>query len=507
MGSAEQTEQPALRMIGIHKTFNGSVRALKGVDLDIRRGEIHALLGENGAGKSTLMNILGGVLQCDEGEIQRNGEVVRVQDSLAAADLGIAFIHQELNLIPDLTIFENLYLGQELRTRVGTIDRQAMIAGSRRIFAQMDMEIDPNATVRDLPATEKQVVEIAGALLQDADLIIMDEPTTSLTSHEIESVFRIMRTLRSRGVSIIFISHKLGEVMTICDRFTVLRDGAISGSGAVAEVTEEDLVQLMVGRALADVSFQSHANSSEVLLEAAGLSCAGVYVDISFKVRKGEVVGFTGLAGDGRSEVFETVFGVRPADAGSILVNGRPVTINRPADATLLGIGYAPKNRKENAIIKDLSIAHNVSLASLAALCTWGIVRRREETTRVTKHVMRMSLRYSGLDDPITSLSGGNQQKAVLARWLEADSDIIVLDNPTQGIDVGAKAEIYEILAELAGQGKAVVVLSSEFSEIARLCDRTYVMYHGSIVAELDQESLSEETVMAFSTGVLGKSS
>lgn len=497
----------ALQMSGISKTFNSSVRALKTVDLEIRPGEIHALLGENGAGKSTLMNILGGVLQSDEGEIRRNNELVTIPDSLAAEKLGIAFIHQELNLVPDLSVYENMYLGDELRTRIGTLDTRAMIEGAQRVFRKLNMNIDPSAIVRDLPATEKQVVEIAGALLQDADLIIMDEPTTSLTSHEIEAVFDVMRTLRSRGVSIIFISHKLGEVMEICDRFTVLRDGVVSGTGDVSQITEDGLVQLMVGRELADVRFLSHVDTSEALVEVTGLTSEPVYRDISFTVHKGEVVGFTGLAGDGRSEVFETIFGARRADAGTVRIKGRPATIRLPKDATRIGIGYAPKNRKENAIIKDLSIAHNVSLASLGGLCTLGVVRQREELTRVKKHVSRMSLRYGALNDPITSLSGGNQQKAVLARWLEADSDIIILDNPTQGIDVGAKAEIYEILSELASQGRAVIVLSSEFAEIARLCDRTYVMYHGSIVAELDRDRLSEETVMGFSTGVLGRTS
>lgn len=505
MSNSHQPEQLALQMTGICKTFNNTVHALKGVDLEIRPGEIHALLGENGAGKSTLMNILGGVVASDEGEIRRGGRVVSIPDSSHAEALGIAFIHQELNLVPDLPVYENLYLGRELVTRFGTVDARRMIEGGREIFRRMEMEIDPTSVVRDLPATEKQVVEIAGALLQEADLIIMDEPTTSLTAHEIESLFAIMRNLRSSGVSIIFISHKLGEVMEICDRFTVLRDGAVSGSGDVTGVKEDDLVKLMVGRELAEVSFQSHSKAGETLLAVERLTCDGIYREISFSVSRGEVVGFTGLAGDGRSEVFETIFGFRKADSGSIYLRGERVSIDMPADATRLGIGYAPKNRKENAIIKDLSIAHNVSLASLGALCTGGVVRQKDELARVTHHVRRMSLRYSSLSDPITSLSGGNQQKVVLARWLEAESDIIILDNPTQGIDVGAKAEIYELLTELAEQGRAVIVLSSEYPEIARLCDRTYVMYHGAIVTEFGRENLTEETVMAYSTGVLGR--
>ncbi len=503
MGSGQtSTPQLALSMDGISKTFNHTVEALKSVSLHVRPGEIHALLGENGAGKSTLMNILGGVLQSDSGTIRRGDEIVTIHDSQEAEKLGIAFIHQELNLVPDLSVYENLYLGREICTRLGTVDKRAMIHGGYEVFEKMKMAIDPTAIVRDLPATERQIVEIAGALLQNAELIIMDEPTTSLTSHEIESLFEIMRTLRSRGVSIIFISHKLGEVITICDRYTVLRDGELSGSGEVDEINEQDLVRLMVGRELAAVSFHSHTRRDATALEVDGLSCEGVYRDISFAVSKGEVVGFTGLAGDGRSEVFETIFGFRSAESGTVKVDGEPVTIHLPADATRHRIGYAPKNRKENAIVKDLSIAHNVSLASLDALSRGGVVQQKQEIERVKKNVTRMSLRYSSLHDPITSLSGGNQQKVILARWLEANSEIIILDNPTQGIDVGAKAEIYELLSELASHGKSIIVLSSEFSEIARLCDRTYVMYHGSIVAELGRDALTEEAVMAYSTGV-----
>jgi len=492
----------SLEMTGISKTFNATVRALVDVDFSVRTGEVHALLGENGAGKSTLMNILGGVVPRDSGTIRRYGNEVEIRSSQDARNLNVSFIHQELNLVPDLRVYENIFLGEEPRTPRGFLDKKRMIAETAELLDRLDIAVSPTAVVRELGATYKQVVEIAGAIRQDSDVIIMDEPTTSLTDHEIEHLFTIMRSLTGHGVSIIFISHKLKEVFTICDSYTILRDGKNAGSGAIADVREEDIVRMMVGRDLAGHEFYSARELGDPVLQVRDLSCSGCFQGVSFHVRRGEILGFTGLAGDGRSELFEAIFGARPFDSGTIEVQGKSVRIPHPTVAVAQGIGYAPRNRKENAIIHDLKIVDNVSLPSLRGFETFGLIDRTKEIANTKSYADRMRLRYSSLTDSILSLSGGNQQKVVVAKWLEAGSDIIVFDNPTQGIDVGAKSEIYELVMELAGQGRSIIVLSSEFTEVMRLCDRVYVMYHGTMVAELERDQATEENLMLYSTGV-----
>lgn len=494
-------EKAALEMRAINKVFNGTVRALKDVDLVVGRGEIHALLGENGAGKSTLMNILGGVVSGDTGMISRDGNPVEIHSSHDAREHRISFIHQELNLVPDLRVYENVFLGEE-PTRFGVVDRATMIEETQRLMERLDIDVSPTAIVRELGATLKQVVEIAGAIRQSSDLIIMDEPTTSLTDHEIEHLFEIMRTLKREGVSLIFISHKLKEVFAVCDRYTVLRDGSVAGSGAVAETDVEGIVRMMVGRGLAAHDIYRPREIGEVVLHGEDLEIERIFHDVSFSVHRGEIVGFTGLAGDGRSELFEAVFGYRRLDGGALAVDGKAVRIRRPQEAAAHGIGYAPKNRKENAIVKDLRIVDNISLPSLKRFVSGVFVDRKREIESAERHGGSMNLRYNRITDSIMSLSGGNQQKVVLAKWLEADSDVIVLDNPTQGIDVGAKSEIYELLFHLAEQGKSVVVLSSEFAEITRICDRIYVMYHGEVVGVFDRDEADDETLMLYSTGV-----
>ena len=495
-------DRPALEMRGISKTFNGTIRALQEVDFALNSGEIHALIGENGAGKSTLMNILGGVVHRDKGEILRNGSPVEIRDSQDARLHQISFIHQELNLIPDLKVYENVFLGEEPTRFGGFVDRERMIRETRELLERLDIAVSATAVIRDLGATLKQVVEIAGAIRQESDLIIMDEPTTSLTDHEIEHLFEIMRALKRQSVSIIFISHKLKEVMTICDRYTVLRDGKVAGSGDISETDEESIVRLMVGRDLASHDYYRPRKIGEPLMVAENLSAEGAFKDVSFTVHRNEIVAFTGLAGDGRSELFESIFGYRPLSDGSIRMEGKAVRIAHPDHAAAAGIGYAPKDRKENAIVRDLRIVDNITLPSLKRYVKGIFVDRQAELENAQKHAGTMNLRYGKLTDSILSLSGGNQQKVVLAKWLEADSEIIILDNPTQGIDVGAKGEIYELLLELVEHGKAVVILSSEFGEIKRLCDRVYVMYHGEIVGELSRKEADDETLMLYSTGV-----
>lgn len=492
----------ALEMRGIRKTFNGTVEALKGVDFRVAVGEIHGLVGENGAGKSTLMNILGGVVAPDEGETYRNGELVHIASPHDAREQAISFIHQELNLCLDLKVYENIFLGEEPRNRFGLLDVRRMVREAREVLGRMDIDVNPMTPVEELGATSKQVVEIARAIHQKSNIIIMDEPTTSLTDHEIEHLFTIMRNLRTHGVSIIFISHKIKEILTVCDVYTVLRDGGVAGHAPVPDVDEQTIVRQMVGRELASHDYYEARPFGETLIEVDGLTTEGLFRDVSFSARSGEIVGFTGLAGDGRSELFESVFGFRKYDAGDIRIKGKPVHMRHPSVAAARGIGYAPKDRKENAIVYDLSILENITLPSLASFRKFMFIDRRQERAHADVHTRRLNVRMRNLGDPIQSLSGGNQQKIVFAKWLEAGSDVLVLDNPTQGIDVGAKSEIYELIMELSKAGKAIIVLSSEFGEILRVCDRIVVMFRGEVTGTLTRSEADEETLTMYATGL-----
>lgn len=484
---------------GISKSF-GSNRVLKEVDFTLHDGEIHALLGENGAGKSTLMNILGGVLKADAGEIFLNGHICRFDSPREAIENGIAFIHQELNLINDLSVYENLFIGEELK-KGAFLRRKAMKEKAKCVLKSMDVDVDPDMLVSSLDASYKQIVEIARALLFDVNIIIMDEPTTSLTEPEIERVFKLMKTLKQKGVSIIFISHKLREVMRICDSYTVLRDGTVAGNGRIIDVNEKDLARLMVGH---DIIVRDNRNSNttgEEALSCENLTLEPYFSNISFRLHKGEILGFTGLLGDGRSELFQTVFGFRKGYTGTICVSGKPVRIRSTRHASSLGIGYVPKDRKENGIIKDLTILENGSIVIYENLRRFGLTDHRKEKRIMKMQAENLHIKYGDLNDLITSLSGGNQQKVVLSKWLSAESRILIFDNPTQGVDVGAKEDIYHIIRSLAQKGCAVVVLSSEAQEIIRLCDRTYVMYHGHTAGELLSDEMTENRIMLLATG------
>ncbi|WP_235828044.1 sugar ABC transporter ATP-binding protein [Brevibacillus migulae] len=489
-----------LEMKGIHKAFSG-VHALKGVDFTLQEGEIHALLGENGAGKSTLMNILGGVFQADAGDILLGGAKVQIMSPQDSKSLGISFIHQELNLIPDLTVYENLFLGSEIITRYRTVDTKRMIEEAERIIDMVGVQLDPKALVGDLDSSLKQVIEIGKALLQESNVIIMDEPTTSLTDKEIDSIFQVIRTLRDKGVSIIFISHKLKEVIQFCDRYTVLRDGELSSTGCIRDTDEERLAQAMVGKDLSHQQVYRRRTLGQVVLEVKGLSSGHVCREVAFALRKGEVLGITGLSGAGHSEMVECLIGYRKKEAGMIRVHGKEAYIRHPKQALASGVGLVPKNRKENAIIKDLSILENFSLPSLGKFLRAGMIRNQLERQRYLAHKSQINIKANDPSLPITSLSGGNQQKVILAKWLEADADIIVLDNPTQGVDVGAKNEIYQLIMKLAGEGKSFIVLSSEIPEILKLCDRVIVMYQGEMTACLEREEATEGRIMMYATG------
>ena len=490
----------SLSMSGIDKAF-GANKVLKGVDFSLKDGEIRALIGENGAGKTTLMNILGGVLRQDAGEIRIDGRNAAFSAPKDSLDAGVAFIHQELNLVNDLNIYENLFLGRELKKGV-RLDRKAMAARTREVLGRLRVELDPAMPLSALDASYKQIVEIARALLFQARIIIMDEPTTSLTEVEIGRVFDMMRAVRAEGVSIVFISHKLGEVLTICDSFTVLRDGAVARQGDVdGSVTERDLARWMVGHDVRTEKLQRRMNLGDEVLRVERLSRGREFQDVSFSLRAGEILGFTGLLGDGRSELFQSIFGVTPDFEGRMFVEGKAFHPRSTTQAFGAGLGYVPRNRKENGILKDLSILENGSIVTYGRFSRGGWIDHKRIRENFDREVREMSIKLTDEDDLITSLSGGNQQKVVLAKWLSADPKVMIFDNPTQGVDVGAKEDIYDSILRLAEKGVAVVILSSEAKEIIRLCDRALVMYHGRVSGELTKAQMDEHTIMLLATG------
>jgi len=490
----------AVEMKGIMKSF-GTNDVLKGVDFSLEKGSIHALLGENGAGKSTLMNILGSLLTCDEGEIYIDGELVNLSRDAFFRKEKISFIHQELSLVNDLNIYENLFLGSELKNGL-LLDRGRMEEKARLTLEKMGVDVSPLAKVSDLAPSYKQIIEIARAIMKESEIIIMDEPTTSLTDVEIEKVFAVMSTLKAQGISLIFISHKLNEVIQICDSYTIMRDGDIVAQGKVTnQTTEKVLSTHMVGKeVLSDDIYQSRA-VGDVVLELRGLSKNREYRDINFNVKKGEIVGVTGLIGDGRTEVFASVIGANYPYAGEILVNGKVVKMRRTSLGKRTRIAYVPKNRKENGIVKDMSISENLNLSIMAKISKVGFIDQNAQKEIVSRYVDQLKIKVSNVNDLITSLSGGNQQKIVLSKALSSDPQVLILDNPTQGVDIGAKMEIYRQIMELASQGLSFVVLSSEISELQRICDRVYVMFSGEIKHEFLRDEIIEKDIMLVATG------
>lgn len=489
-----------IRMEKINKSF-GSNHVLKDVSITINAGEICALLGENGAGKSTLMNILGGVVPMDSGTIYLHGEPVVFHTPAESMNAGIAFIHQELNLINDLPVYENMFLGREPRNRWGRLDLQRMLAETVEIFDKMNIDLDPRTMVRDLDASYKQIIEICRAIMMDASVIIMDEPTTSLTDPEIERVFQMMRQLKEHGVGIIFISHKLNEVMEICERYMVLRDGRLVAEGQVADVTPDDLARFMVGHEIVIQQKGAKQELGEEVLRVENLSHRTAFRNVSFAVRRGEILGFTGLLGDGRSELFQAIFGADEYASGQVFLEGREVRIHSTEQALNLGIGYLPRNRKENAIISDMNIFENASIVTWPLYAQRGTINTKRQREIFEGQIDKLAIRLQRLTDNINTLSGGNQQKVVLAKWLAAKPKVLILDNPTQGVDVGAKEDIYEIILGLATEGLAVVVLSSEAQEIIRICDRALVMYQGQIQGEVSDSTMTEHDIMRLATG------
>jgi ribose transport system ATP-binding protein len=488
-----------LRMAGIRKAFPGVV-ALDGVDLEVRAGEVHVLLGENGAGKSTLMKVLSGAHVMDAGRIELAGSDVEISGPRHARDLGIGIIYQELALVPDLSAAENVFLGREPRRGPGLVDRGAMVVESRRILETLGATFDPALPVRALSIAQRQLVEVARALSLDARLLVMDEPTSALTDRETRALFATIRRLTSRGVAVIYISHRLDEIFEIGDRVTVLRDGRRVATRPVAGADRRELVRLMADRDVDERVPRPGARRGEELLRVEGLGRRGVLHDVSFRVHAGEIVGFAGLLGSGRTEVARAIFGIDPPDAGRVFVRGRPVRLS-PRNAIRAGIGLLTEDRKRQGLVLELSIRENIVLPVLGSLSRLGIVSRRSERERASKHATGLRIKTPSLEQLVLNLSGGNQQKVVLAKWLACEVDVLILDEPTRGIDVGSKQEVYQLIHRLASEGVGIVLISSELPEIVGLADRILVMRAGRVVAELSGDEASQESVLAHAVG------
>lgn len=489
-----------IQMKSIEKSY-GNNEVLHGVDFCLEEGSIHALLGENGTGKTTLMNILAGIIPGDKGSICIDGKEMAVNGGAVEKNPNIAFIHQELALINDLNVFENLFLGCEI-SHGGRLVKKLMHEKAKETLKSMEVDLDPSTMVSELNASYKQVVEIARALMKEAKVIIMDEPTTSLTNVEIAHVFHLMRKLKAKGVSFIFISHKLNEVVEICDYYTVMRDGNVVSTGKVDEaVNEENLARYMVGRELNyDDLYQKRPIGEEVLRTEA-LTRNREFSNINMQVKKGEIVGITGLLGDGRFELMNTIYGCNREYEGKIYIHSKECNMTNIQKSKKAKISYLPRNRKENAIIKDLSVGENITISIIDQMKRFLFIDHKKDERTVEDYVKQLGIKVKDTKDLITSLSGGNQQKVILARALSSEPELVILDNPTQGVDIGAKLEIYRIIMELAQKGVSFIVLSSEAQEVLMLCDRIYVMFHGEIRKELGREEASEENIMIAATG------
>ena len=488
-----------VEMRGITKRFPG-VLALANVKFNLRPGKVHSLMGENGAGKSTLMKILAGVYTLDEGEILINGEPVTIASPRDGLANGISMIHQELMFVPELTAAENIYLGRELRTKMGLISKKRMIESAQAVFDRWNININAATPMKLLSVAQSQMVEIAKAIAFDSKIIIMDEPTSAITEREVERLHNIIRQLREAGTAVIYITHKMDEVFAISDEITVFRDGSWVASEKAANMDREKLIALMVGRELNQLFPKVDAKVGEVILEVENLSRGNVVKNVSFSVRRGEILGFAGLMGSGRSEVLETLFGIFPADSGVIKINGNSVKISGPHQAIDAGIGLLTEDRKKTGIMGVLSVRENMSIASLTKYSIGGVLRKRkiDEVCEAQRHAL--DLKTPSLNQLIENLSGGNQQKVLISRWLLTDPDILIIDEPTRGIDVGAKSEIHRLMGELAKQGKAIIMVSSEMPEILGMSDRIVVMCDGSLVGEIDRAEATQEKIMELAT-------
>lgn len=490
-----------LEMKGIVKSF-GPVKALKGVDFDLRAGEVHALMGENGAGKSTLMKVLTGIHDANEGTIHYNGKQVAYSKPKEAMEDGIVIVHQELNMMNHLTVAQNIFIGREEFRHNLLIDDGASIKKAKKLFDLLKLDINPTEKVGNLTVGKQQMVEIAKALSMDAKVIVFDEPTAALTESEINELFVIIDDLRAKGVGIIYISHRMDEIARITDRVTVMRDGEYVGTVNTKETTKDEIIAMMVGRTIYEdpKAASAVADDAPVVLEVKNLNAGSSVKDVSFQLRKGEILGFSGLMGAGRTEVARLLFGADKKESGTIFVNGKEVIINSPQDAIREGIGYLSEDRKRFGCIVDMTIADNTVMTNLDHYIKGFLIDDREIVKVSDKFVDSLKTKTPSSKQLVRNLSGGNQQKVVIAKWLEQNSDILIFDEPTRGIDVGAKSEIYTLMNSLVAQGKSIIMISSELTEILRMSDRIVVMCEGRKTGELDISQATQERILALAT-------
>jgi ribose transport system ATP-binding protein/inositol transport system ATP-binding protein len=488
-----------LQMKDISKSFSG-VNVLKGIDFELNSGEVHAILGENGAGKSTLIKILGGIHHADTGKIIINGTERKINDVRAARTNGISIIHQEIVLVPYLSVAENLFLGQEKYSRIGLLDKKQMLTEAQGMFDSFGLEIDASNMVTELTIAQRQLVEIVKAVFFNACIIVMDEPTSSLSEFEVQKLFVTIQQLKAKGVGIIYISHKLSELFQISDRVTVFRDGHRIATKKLTETTTDELITMMVGRELKEFYTRTFNAPGDIVLEAKGLRRDNVIADVSFSVRAGEVIGFSGLLGAGRSEIMRAIFGLDPLDSGEIYLKGKKVVISNPRDAMKLGVAFVPEDRKKEGLVLENSVVFNMTLLVLSKIIHLLRIDTQKRNLIIENYIKRFSIKTSSQYQIVSNLSGGNQQKVLIAKWLAIEPCVLILDEPTRGVDVGAKAEIYDIINELAKSGVAVILVSSELPEIINMCDRAYVVCKGRISGHLERSEFSQEKIMTCAT-------
>lgn len=491
-----------MRLSGIEKSFPG-VKALSNIEFSVRKGTVHALCGENGAGKSTLMKIIMGLYKADHGQIYIDEKPVEIRNPIQAREYGISMIAQELNYVPELSIEENLFLGRLPVTRFGKVDWKKVRSESLRFLEEQKLPYSPSQKLKTLTVSDIQMLEIIKAVTNNAQVVIMDEPTSSISEKEVEKLFEKIAELKAAGVSIIYISHKMDEVFRIADDITVLRDGEVVSSDRAADIDLDTVIARMVGRKLTNVYPKEEVPLGDTIFEVRDFAQDDMFEDISFRARRGEIVGFAGLVGAGRTETMRAVFGLDPHREGKVLIDGKEVTIKGPEDSINHGLIMLSESRREDGIVPVRSVQENASLANLRRYINKGIAHRKLEHDEVADMFKKMNVKTPSLDTEIQKLSGGNQQKVLLARWMLCDPKIMILDEPTRGIDVGAKFEIYKLISEIVKEGKTVIMISSELPELLGMCDKIYVMNQGRIAGEIDRAEFSQELVMKYATGLM----
>ncbi|KGP72378.1 sugar ABC transporter ATP-binding protein [Pontibacillus yanchengensis] len=495
------TVQPIVEMNHIHKSFVGN-KVLKDVHFDVKPGEIHALMGENGAGKSTMMKILTGIHKRDQGTVSVNGKEVAFSNPKEAEKAGIAVIHQELNIIPYLTVAQNMFLGKELKYgKTGVLKTKEMQQKTRERLQRLGIDMDPDEEAGQLSVGKQQMVEIARAISTNAEVLVMDEPTAALTDREIEALFKVIRQLRDQGVGIVYISHRMEEIFSLCNRISVLRDGEYIGTKYSNETSFEEIVKMMVGRELGQRFPDRTSEIGDTKLEVKSLSRDGWFEDVSFSVRKGEILGVAGLMGAGRTEIMEALFGSRKTSNGQVFLDGQHLKIKHPKDSIEAGIGFITEDRKSEGLVLNLSIRENMALPMLSNLSNYGVLSNKSEQELVESLMSRLQVKATGPDQEVKSLSGGNQQKVVIGKWLGIEPKVLILDEPTRGVDIGAKKEIYHIMNELTERGVSIIMVSSELPEVLGMSDRILVIHEGKVATTLSREEADQEKIMQAATG------